>query len=146
MKIKKITNFSPQRGVAAVEFALIASIFFTLVFGVMEMGRILFYMNSAAEATRLGARVAVVCDVNAAAIKTKMINMLGILTTADINISYTPSFCSVSTCESVTVSVRKENIKTFIPFVPLTFKLPPFSTTLPRESLNSAGTSNPVCL
>lgn len=143
MKIKKITGLSQQHGVAAVEFALIASIFFTLVFGVMEMGRILFYMNSAAEATRLGARVAVVCDANAAIIKTKMIKMLGILTTADIEISYIPPSCNASTCESVSVSVKKENIKTFIPFVPLTFKLPPFSTTLPRESMTSA--SNPVC-
>ena len=143
MKIKKNTHLSQQRGVATVEFALIASIFFTLVFGVMEMGRILFYMNSAAEATRLGARVAVVCDANAAIIKSKMINMLGILTTADININYLPSGCNTSTCESVSVSVTKENIQTFIPFVPLTFDLPQFSTTLPRESMTSA--SNPVC-
>ena len=143
MKIQKMPSHSRQHGVAAVEFALIASIFFTLVFGVMEMARILFYMNSAAEATRLGARVAVVCDANAAIIKTKMINMLGILTTADITVSYTPPSCTASTCESVTVSVTKEKIQTFIPFVPLTFKLPPFSTTLPRESMTSA--SNPVC-
>ena len=138
-------NFKPfkQRGVAAVEFALIASIFFTLVFGVMEMGRMLFYMNTAAEATRLGARVAVVCDVNAAVIKTKMINMLGILTAADITISYTPAACTASTCESVTVSVTKNNIQTFIPFIPLRFNLPAFSTSLPRESLTSV--NNPVC-
>ena len=143
--MKTRQNFKPfkQRGVAAVEFALIASIFFTLVFGVMEMGRILFYMNTAAEATRLGARVAVVCDVNAAIIKTKMINMLGILTAADININYTPATCNASTCESVTVSVTKSNIRTFIPFIPLRFNLPAFSTSLPRESLTSA--NNPVC-
>lgn len=143
--MKTRQNFKPfkQRGVAAVEFALIASIFFTLVFGVMEMGRILFYMNTAAEATRLGARVAVVCDVNAAVIKTKMINMLGILTAADININYTPATCNASTCESVTVSVTKNNIRTFIPFIPLRFNLPAFSTSLPRESLTSA--NNPVC-
>lgn len=143
--MKTRQNFKPfkQRGVAAVEFALIASIFFTLVFGVMEMGRILFYMNTAAEATRLGARVAVVCDVNAAVIKTKMINMLGILTAADININYTPATCNASTCESVTVSVTKNNIQTFIPFIPLRFNLPAFSTSLPRESLTSA--NNPVC-
>ena len=143
--MKSRENFKPfkQRGVAAVEFALIASIFFTLVFGVMEMGRMLFYMNTAAEATRLGARVAVVCDVNAAVIKTKMINVLGILTAADININYLPAVCTTATCQSVTVSVSKANIKTFIPFVPLTFSLPAFSTTLPRESMTSL--DNKVC-
>jgi Flp pilus assembly protein TadG len=143
MNAPKIITPFQQRGVAAVEFALIASIFFTLLFGVMEMGRILFYMNSAAEVTRLGARVAVVCDVNAAVIKNKMINMLDILTAADITINYTPATCNTSTCESVTVSVSKRDIQTFIPFAPLKFSLPAFSTSLPRESLTSA--NNPVC-
>ena len=62
-----------QRGVAAVEFALIASIFFMLLIGIMEMGRILFYWNTATEATRLGARLAVVCDIGDNAIKSRMV-------------------------------------------------------------------------
>lgn len=142
MNTKKTANRFKQSGAVAVEFALIALIFFTLLFGVMEMSRVLFYMNTAAEATRLGARVAVVCDVNAPAVKTKMINMLGILTAGDINVAYTPSGCSNSTCQSVTVSVTK-SVSTFIPFVPLTFSMPPFATTLPRESLTSA--DNSIC-
>lgn len=40
-----------QRGVAAVEFALVAGIFFSLLIGIMEMGRVLFYWNTATEAT-----------------------------------------------------------------------------------------------
>ena len=68
-----------QRGVAAVEFALVASLLFTLLFGVMEMGRVLFYWNTATEATRLGARLAVVCGKDAAVIKSRMGAMLGIL-------------------------------------------------------------------
>ncbi len=68
-----------QRGVAAVEFALIASILFTVLIGAMEMSRVLFYWNTATEATRLGARLAVVCNQDAAAIKTKMQAMLGVL-------------------------------------------------------------------
>ncbi|WP_025915678.1 TadE/TadG family type IV pilus assembly protein [Herminiimonas sp. CN] len=140
------TNLLPLRrgehGAVAVEFALVASIFFTLLFGIMEMSRVLFYMNTAAEATRLGARVAVVCDVNTPAVKTKMINMLGILSAGDISVDYKPTGCSSSTCQSVTVSVTK-SVNTFIPFVPLTFSLPPFATTLPRESLTSA--DNSIC-
>lgn len=133
-----------ERGVAAVEFALIASVFFTLLIGIMEMGRLLFYMNTAAEVTRLGARMAVVCDIdtNSAAVKGKMIDMLGILTANDITISYSPSSCTSGTCEYVTVSVSK-TVDTFIPFVPLSIAMPSFSTTLPRESLSSA--SNLSC-
>lgn len=142
MNFESILSRHSERGAVAVEFALVASIFFTLLLGVMEFGRILFYLNTAAEATRLGARVAVVCDVNASIVKTKMINMFGVLTQSDINVSYAPSGCTSSTCKSVTVSVAK-NINTYIPYVPLTISMPPFSTTLPRESLSSA--NNPVC-
>lgn len=142
MNTGRAENRFRQGGAVAVEFALIASIFFTLLFGIMEMSRVLFYMNTAAEVTRLGARVAVVCDVNSPIVKSKMMNMLGILAATDITVDYVPSGCSSDNCQSVTVSVAK-NVDTFIPFVPLTFSLPSFSTTLPRESLTSA--NNPIC-
>lgn len=138
-----------QCGVAAVEFALIASLFFTLLIGIMEMGRVLFYWNSAAEATRLGARLAVVCDLNDTTIKTRMQTMLSILNTADIQIAYEPAGCNVNTCDSVTVSIQPTvPVATFIPYAPLSLTLPPFSTTLPRESMLSTvgGQANPVCM
>ena len=56
----KISSFKDQTGAAAVEFALIASVLFVLVFGIIEFGRIfneLEVMNSAA---REGARAAAV--------------------------------------------------------------------------------------
>ena len=68
-----------QQGAVAVEFALVASLLFTLLFGITEMSRILFYWNTAGEVTRLGARLAVVCGKDATVIKTRMSNMLGIL-------------------------------------------------------------------
>lgn len=137
-----------QRGVAAVEFALISTVFFSLLIGIMELGRVLFYVNTAAEVTRLGARIAVVCDVNDADIKARMVKMLGLLQAGDITVTYAPNSCTASTCESITVSVSKK-VKTFIPLVPLTASLPSFSTTLTRESMAStgpAGEANPVCL
>jgi Flp pilus assembly protein TadG len=138
-----------QGGVAAVEFALIASLFFTLLIGIMEMGRVLFYWNSAAEATRLGARLAVVCDLDDTTIKSRMRTMLSILKTTDIKIVYEPASCNVNTCDSVTVSIQPTvRVATFIPYVPLSLTLPPFSTKLPRESMLSTvgGQANPVCM
>ncbi|CAE6494140.1 TadE-like protein [Nitrosomonas nitrosa] len=137
-----ITCRARQRGVAAVEFALIASILFTVLIGVMEMGRVLFYWNTATEATRLGARLAVVCDQNDSTIKLKMQNMLGVLNEDNIDVEYFPSGCSVDTCRSVTVSITGLTVSTVIPLVPLSINMPPFSTTLPRESMDSA---NPDC-
>lgn len=50
-----------QRGAAAVEFALIALIFFGVLFGIVEFGRGLYVWNSIQEVTRYVAREAVVC-------------------------------------------------------------------------------------
>jgi hypothetical protein len=139
-------NYS-QHGAAAVEFALIAMLFFTVLFGIVEMSRVLFYMNTVGEATRLGARLAVVCNLNANAIKTRMVNMFGVLTPANIDVAYQPAGCDIETCHSVTVSIGQGRnafmVNTLIPLIPLDIRMPAFATTLPRESLNSA--DNPMC-
>lgn len=49
-----------QRGAAAVEFALIAGVFFTLLLGIIELGRMLYLWNTVQEVTRHAAREAVV--------------------------------------------------------------------------------------
>ena len=136
-----------QSGATAVEFALISAVFFTTLLGMMEMGRMLYYWNSAAEATRLGARLAVVCDLNDADIRVRMRHLLAIAPAANISIDYQPASCTVDTCQTVTVSLSNVSVATFIPFVPLTLTIPPFSTSLPRESMRSTvdGQANPMC-
>lgn len=137
-----------QRGAAAVEFALVAALFFMLVIGIMEMGRVLFYWNTAAEATRLGARIAAVCDLNDSQIKSRMQEMLSIVPAESIDIRYAPVGCNVGSCTSITVQILDGvAVATYIPFVPLGLVLPSFSTTLPRESMRSIvdGIDNPVC-
>src|SRR5688572_8928038 len=48
-----------ERGTTVAEFAMVALLFFTLIFGIIEFGRMLFTHNSLADATRRGARFAV---------------------------------------------------------------------------------------
>ena len=136
-----------QRGAAAVEFALVAIVFFMLLIGILEMGRVLFTWNATAEATRYGARVAVVCGLNDAAILSRMQQIMPSLTAANVSVSYLPSGCSVANCQQVSVSVQNIPVTTLIPVSAATIMVPPFTTTLPRESmLNSIdGHSNPVC-
>lgn len=134
-----------QRGTAALEFALISVAFFSLLIGIMEMGRVMFYWNTAAEATRLGARVAVVCDIDSPAIKTKMETMLSILQDGNIDVTYSPPGCDVASCTDVTVSIVNVTVDTLIPFVPISIAMPSFATTLPRESLDSVNGTNPTC-
>ncbi len=141
-----------QQGAAAVEFALVASVFFTLWLGAMEFGRVLYLWNTAAEATRWGARIATVCDLDDAQIKGRMMGLMPMLGAADIAVSYLPGGCTVDTCESVTVQLTATTpVQTYIPFLPTNLILPSFTTTLTRESLQSvwpgaAGGANPVCI
>lgn len=51
-----------QRGVAAVEFALVAVIFFTIVFGVIELARTMYLLNTLKEVTRRAANDAASVD------------------------------------------------------------------------------------
>ena len=143
-----------SRGAAAVEFALVSVVFFTLFFGLMEMGRLMFYWNTAAEVTRLGARIAAVCDPNASsigAVRTRMRQLLPIIAAGDISVVYTPGGCTADTCQFVTVSIATQTpIDTYIPFLPLSVVMPAFATTLTRESMQSTfpavgGVANPAC-
>lgn len=127
-----------QRGAALVEFGLIASVLIMLLIGIFEFGRVLFYWNTASEAVRAPRRTAVVCDVNAAGVAKRVTAMLPLLSSANVSVNYSPANCDVTSCSFVTVSVTNVTVKTMIPFVNVTVKMPPFTTTLPRESLTSA--------
>lgn len=133
-----------QRGAAIVEFALVAMVFFTLLIGTMEFGRWLFTLNAASEATRLGARLAVVCDMNDATIKSRMRTILSSLEDEQISISYSPSACDSQDCR-VTLQLNGVKFIPLVPFMGLRADVPPFTTSLPREHLNSDSGTNPVC-
>lgn len=143
MKPGVIKSNRMQEGAAAVEFAVVAALFFTVLIGVMEMGRMLWGWNAAVEATRLGARLAVVCSIGDSVIETRMRERLPDFMTANITIEYFPPSCSASTCTSVSARLSDYNHQTLIPFISLAVPLPPFQTTLPREGMSSDG--NPVC-
>ena len=49
-----------EQGTTAVEFAIVAMLFFTIVLGIMEFGRVLYVWNTVQEVTRRAAREAVV--------------------------------------------------------------------------------------
>ena len=51
-------------GQAMVEFALVAPMFFLLLFGIIEAGRFIFYYETLSHATREGARYAIVNGAN----------------------------------------------------------------------------------
>ena len=139
-----------QRGSTIVEFALVSVMFLTLMMAITSFGHWLFTLEMVADATRLGARLAAVCDLNDSTIKARMqerVPQLS-LTNSELSLQYVPSGCTKSNCQAVQVSLNGVNYHPWIPFLASAFAIPPFATTLPRESLesvNAAGETNPVC-
>ena len=64
--LRILSTARSQRGVAAVEFALVAVVFFMVLLGIAEFGRIMYVWNTTQEVTRRAAREAVVRDFSAA--------------------------------------------------------------------------------
>ena len=144
-----------SRGVAAVEMALIAPCFFLAFFGALEVARVLYVWNTATEATRVGARTAVVCNAGAPAIKRKVQSLLPSLTDAEVTVEYFPAGCAPGSCSTVPVSVAStSDVTTFIPNFfppPARFRFPTAATTLTIESQSSTipgagGGNNPMCV
>ncbi|MGE5466515.1 MAG: TadE/TadG family type IV pilus assembly protein [Ignavibacteria bacterium] len=156
-----------QRGAGTIEFAMVAVLFLTLVLAIVDFGRMLFTWNAAAEATRLGARVAVVCDKGSSAlVLARMQAFLPQLAAANVVITwYNPDGtadpnCDSSNCKAVQVAIYNNaanpddpsnlKLQAISPF--MGFVMPPvpaFPSYLPRESMqsaSSAGDPNPVCL
>ncbi len=60
MRTLHSTPKQSQHGAAAVEFALICLIFFSILFAILELGRMMYVYNTMQEVTRRAAREAVV--------------------------------------------------------------------------------------
>ena len=141
-------NHLPKRqgGAALVEFALVAAGgFVLLLLGVFELGRVMYVFNTANEATRLGARLAVVCGMNDNVITDRMAALLPELNASTVSVTYDPPNCdpdagATSTpCITATVSVKPgTSIRTVMPLPNFSVDIPPFSTTLTREAMDSS--------
>jgi Flp pilus assembly protein TadG len=84
---------SNRKGVAAVEFAIIAPLFFLLVFGMIEFGRAIMVQQVVTNASREGARLAVLDGSTGTQVKTAVVNYLqgaSIAITAD-RVTVTPT-------------------------------------------------------
>jgi Flp pilus assembly protein TadG len=139
-----------QSGAAAVELALVGAMLMTLLLGIVGFAHWIMTMEMVSEATRTGARMAVVCDMNAASIKAAIQNKVPqlSLTNAQVGLEYVPAGCVKATCQAVSVSLSGVSYVPWFPAGASSFTVPPFTTSLPRESLeslNAAGESNPVC-
>lgn len=137
-----------QTGAATVEFSLVLIMFLMFMLAVTDFSRMLFSWNAATEATRLGARYAVVCDStgNKAAVLARMQALQPDI--GDIALAWNPAGCTSSTCEGVTVTVTSLQFHWISPVLGAAVAnvdLPTFSTYLPREIMRQDPNSNAIC-
>jgi Flp pilus assembly protein TadG len=71
-----LRNRRPGKGASAVEFAIVAPVFFMIVLGLIEMGRALMVMEQLTEASRRACRVAVIDGTSSATIKQAAVDYL----------------------------------------------------------------------
>ena len=142
-----------QRGLASVEFAIVGAATLAILFSAVEMGRMMFTLNALAEATRRGARLAAVCQVNDPRISQVAVfnsnggtqsPILPSLTTANVTVEYLNEDGSViggatqgAAANIWFVRVRIVNYRhTFVfPGLDISFITPEYPTTIPREAL-----------
>jgi hypothetical protein len=146
-------NASKQKGLAAVETAIVGALAMVVLFGVLEISRVFFVINALEEATRRGARVAAVCQVNDAAIARITIfnesgdggpsSLISNLTVANVDLGYLDGAGAVVgdlvgnylDIRYVRVSIVNYQHQLLIPMFIQTITMPGFTTILPRESL-----------
>ena len=146
-----------ERGASLVEFAIAATVFLTVIFAVIECGRLLYTHNALQDAARRGARYAtlrrpgtdamgvqgklavqrmvVYGDPNA----TSGTPVVSGLTTNDVQVNYTSTngiqLGSRATVSITNLTTGNYKFRFAVPLIGGTITLPAYKTTLPAESL-----------
>ena len=129
-----------QKGATLVEFAIGATVFLTVMFGVLEFGRALWTHNALADAARRGARYGTmhgIGDID----KVKNVVVFGNpegtgsplvndLSTGNIDVQYSTFGLNGGT---VQVSINNYQFQFVVPIIGTTISMPKYTTTLTAE-------------
>lgn len=147
-----------ERGLTTVEFSIVGSLLFVVLFAIIEFGRTMYVITVLTEATRRGARLAAVCPVNdpypaqgaVFAYGGSSSPVVADLTTSNVVIEYldgngnvisspSPDFADTAANFDAIRYVRAQivnfSMQLMIPFFDPTLSLSGFAATIPRESL-----------
>lgn len=141
MKLKR------QRGLAVIEFTIMASFFMLLIFAIISIGMFMFSLQAVSEATRTAARMAAVCQINDAGVHDYVVgnSFVSIIGVDNIEIEYldensavlaTPALEDVRFVRARAVGLNYQfvSILDFLGNNGL-MTIPDFETTIPSESL-----------
>ena len=141
--IRKATPRRGQRGAALVEFAIAATVLLTLIFAVLELGRLLWVHNALTDAARRGARYAVnqpKSETSLTEIKNVAVYgnpagtgspLVNELTRDHVIVTHTSWGVGAGT---VTVEIDKYDFNFVVPIIGTTIRMPRYYTTLTGEN------------
>lgn len=153
LKAMRAKNFqSNERGAALLEFAIGATLFVSALFGVLEVGRLLWVHNSLVDASRRAARHAVNRGMGTAA-QTEAKNMavygnpggtgqplVQDLATTQVKLTYVNFGVGGGT---VTAEIENYDFNFVLPLVSRNMRLPAYKTSLTGESAGYVPTAIP---
>ena len=156
-------NRRGEQGTTMAEFAIISAVFFMIIFGIIEFGRLFYTHNALTDAARRGARYAVLhhettadrdCVKNVVVYGETHVNpttcaptgppLINGLTTDNVIVTYegadddndpsTPATDYGMNLGTASVSIENYSFNLSIPFLHRTLTLPHYVTTLTAES------------
>ena len=158
MKIRSLSK--EQRGATVAEFAVVASVFFMMVFGIIEFGRLMYTHNALTDAARRGARYAALhpesltCVKNVTVYGEKHIDpvtcapmgppLISNLSDTNVSVTYvgadlddnpgTPQTAYGMNLGTATVKIENFTFDLSVPLFQFRVNMPTYTTTLTAES------------
>lgn len=142
-------NRTGERGTTMAEFAIISVVFFMIIFGIIEFGRLFYTHNALTDAARRGARYAVLhpktdigCVKKVVVFGETHVNpttcvetgpaLINGLTTTNVVVNYDADYGT--NLGTATVEITNYTFNLSIPFARQTLTMPKYVTTLTAES------------
>lgn len=141
-------NRTGEHGTTMAEFAIISVVFFMIIFGIIEFGRLFYTHNALTDAARRGARYAVLHQATDIACVKKIVvygethvnstcvetgpPLINGLTTDNVVVTYAADYGTNLGIATVEITGYRFNLS--IPFARQTLTMPHYVTTLTAES------------
>src|SRR5215813_5426079 len=144
--MSKKSNRKNERGAALVEFAIVATVFLSVMFGVIEFGRLFWTHNALRDAARRGVRYAAIRKNDAAgmqAVKNVVVYgdptggstpLVNGLSTSNVSIEYV-NYNGVQLSSRATVKISNYQFNFAVPLIGGSITMPAYRTSLPGESV-----------
>ena len=150
-----------ERGASLIEFAIAGTVFLTVLFGILECGRLLWTHNALKDAARRGARYATLRLKDSGGSKLAIQKMViygdpnanpatanpivSGLTTNDVSVTYNNSSNNgIQLGDRATVSITGYQFKFSVPLIGGTLAMPTYKTSMPGESLGYVPCDDPA--